>query len=73
MVHGRSSLGWCWDWRERSPYRERLEGILVQIAPADPVTFSTVGALLATVALLAFWIPARRAMKVDPLVALRYE
>jgi len=50
-----------------------LSGFLFGIKPTDPVTFLAVPLLLAIVALLASYIPARRAMKVDPLIALRDE
>jgi putative ABC transport system permease protein len=50
-----------------------LSSVLFKVAPTDPLTFVTVTLSLCLVALLACYIPARRAMKIDPMTALRYE
>jgi putative ABC transport system permease protein len=50
-----------------------IRNLLFQITPTDPVTYSAVSVILVVVVLLACCIPARRAMRVEPMAALRYE
>ena len=50
-----------------------MKGLLFGVSATDPLTFIAISLLLILIGLLASWIPARRAIRVDPLVALRYE
>jgi ABC-type antimicrobial peptide transport system permease subunit len=50
-----------------------LASLLFQISPTDPPTYFALTGVLATVGLVACWLPARRATRVDPLTALRSE
>jgi putative ABC transport system permease protein len=50
-----------------------LEKMLFNLTPTDPATFASVAAVLFVVALVASWLPARKAARVDPVVALRAE
>jgi predicted permease len=50
-----------------------LSSELYRVSAVDPITFGSVAAMMAVVTMLACYVPARRAMKVDPLIALRYE
>ena len=50
-----------------------IASLLFGVSASDPLTFAAVAILMTLVALAACWIPARRAMRVDRIVALRYE
>jgi ABC-type antimicrobial peptide transport system permease subunit len=50
-----------------------MRSLLFEVKPTDPATFVGVAAVLVIVALAACWIPARRAMRIEPMEALRYE
>jgi hypothetical protein len=59
--------------RRSLPFRRRTRAFLFGVAPIDPAALAAACAVLALAALLAAYIPARRAAAVDPLVALRWE
>jgi len=57
----------------RDSWQRQMAQQLYGVSLSDPLTLILIATLLTMVALLSCWLPARRAAKVDPLVALRYE
>jgi ABC-type antimicrobial peptide transport system permease subunit len=55
------------------PATRLLRGLLYQVGPNDPATFVGIGAMLAAVAIVASYVPARRGTQVDPVVTLKAE
>ena len=55
------------------PATRLLRGLLFQVGPNDPVTFVAIGVMLAAVAIVASYLPARRGTQVDPVVTLKAE
>jgi putative ABC transport system permease protein len=61
---------WVWHWFAMARV---ASGILYEVSPADPLTFTAAPRLLMAVAAVASYVPVRRAMRTDPIVALRAE
>lgn len=60
-------------WGGAAGGAKAMQSLLFHAPPFDPVTYASVSEMLAVVALAACWMPVRRAMRVDPMVALRDE
>jgi ABC-type antimicrobial peptide transport system permease subunit len=60
-------------WLGAASGAKAMQSLLFHVLPFDPVTYASVSGILAVVALVACWIPVLRAMRVDPMIALRDE
>jgi putative ABC transport system permease protein len=50
-----------------------LKNLIYDVSPADPLTFTAVGLIVVAIAVLACYVPARKATRADPMIALRAE
>jgi putative ABC transport system permease protein len=64
-------LAFAWRSAPTAALNRYLAGMLFDLTPLDPATYATVALLFAAAALAASYLPARRATRVDPMVALR--
>jgi ABC-type antimicrobial peptide transport system permease subunit len=67
------AVGIVFGWLGAAGGAKAMRSLLFHVPPFDPVTYASVSGILATVVLAACWIPVLRAMRVDPIVALRDE
>ena len=74
-VFGSSRAWWLWEWQSASAgaHVAVLAVALIGIEPFDLVAFASTSALMAFVAALATWVPARQAARVNPMVTFRHE
>ena len=66
-------IGIAMGWAGAAGGARAMQSLLFHVPAFDPITYASVSAVLALVALAACWIPVRRAMRVDPMIALRDE
>ena len=63
----------CWDSSSALAFSRVIGSFLFEVKAIDPVIYAAVSGLLTIAAVLACWIPARRASRVDPIITLRAE
>jgi ABC-type antimicrobial peptide transport system permease subunit len=75
LLQGMSPVvtGWATGVLAAQPASGAIRGLLFGVTAQDPLTIASVSLVVLVTAALAYYIPARRAMRVDPMVALSYE
>ena len=64
-------MDWCWGSRAPCVGTRLIRGLLFGVAPNDPITLVAVAVMMAVVGVAACWLPALRAARIDPAVAIR--